>query len=209
MTVVELFTSEGCSSCPPAEALLRELVARPSLLALEIHVDYWDALGWKDPFAAPAHTARQRAYAARVSGGQLYTPQMVINGHRDVIGSRRTEVDTLLRQSAPLPVRPVIRQQEGAFHVDLPESPAVTRPLTLWRVTYDLRQEVSVGRGENAGRRLVHSNVVRSLTVVGDWAGQAASLPLTPPEAGQGMAVLIQDGSGGPLAGAARWKPPE
>jgi len=158
LTVVELFTSQGCSSCPPADALLTELAADPALLALDFHVTYWDRLGWKDPFSLPAATDRQRHYASHLGLDTIYTPQMVVGGRREMVGSDRGAVRAALtaaRQEPEVFVR--IQEQAGRIVVDVGPGPGAA---TLVLVGYDTRHDTPIHAGENGGRTLHEVNVV-------------------------------------------------
>ncbi len=199
--VVELFTSQGCSSCPPAEAFLSELVrTRADVLALSFHVTYWNDLGWRDPFSLAAATARQRAYA-KLLPSEVYTPQMVVDGTRDVVGSDRAGVLAAIAAAAASrragPTLSVTRQDgQTAIAIGAGEGAA-----DLVLVGYDRQHRTAVGRGENAGRTLTESNIVRSLVIVGSWHGAALDIVVpTPP--GDCLAVLMQARDGRMLTAA-------
>jgi hypothetical protein len=188
--VVELFTSQGCSSCPPADALLAELArTRADVLPLAFHVTYWDRLGWPDRFALPAATARQRGYAAIAGVGTVYTPQMVVDGVTDVVGSDRPRVLSAIGRAArevAVPVR-LVRGREG---LTVEVGAGAGSGLVLL-VGFDPEHRTPVARGENAGRVLVEANIVRSLPELGPWAG-AARIVQVPVPAGERHAVLVQ-----------------
>jgi hypothetical protein len=176
--VVELFTSEGCSSCPPADALMGELVQRQYVLPLSFHVDYWDYIGWKDEFADPLFTSRQRAYAEAQGSSMVYTPQMIVAGAIDVVGSDRKAVDKALSTAYTRNTMyriQVARDPDGRVIVQFPEAP-IGVPATVWLVTYEKSAESKVKAGENAGRDLMTYNVVRSLQKVGMWWGPATEI---------------------------------
>lgn len=210
--VVELFTSQSCYSCPPAEAYLTELAdQRDDVIALEWHVDYWDRLvyrgsAWKDVFSDPAFTERQRLYADRVKGrGYSYTPQMVIGGTREAVGNDRAAVTAAIGAAAkqiPLSVR-ATRQPGGTLDiaVDGPHDDSAA----IWVVTYLKSHTTEVVGGENKGKTLANNHVVRSIERVGGWSGSrtAMSVPLTL-EPGHGCVVLVQSDTQGPVLGAAR-----
>ncbi len=202
--VVELFTSQGCSSCPPADAFLGELAARPDLVALSLHVDYWDYIGWKDPFASPETTLRQRAYARTVGRRMVYTPQMVIDGEHDAVGSDRSAVlrliDAARRDKIPVTLT---RTAGGGWEVMLPDSAmALPEPATVWLAFFDKEQVTPVKRGENAGATISNFNVVRQLRALGTWDGRAARFALD--SAGSaGCAIIVQEGQTGRVLGAA------
>ena len=207
--LVELFTSEGCSSCPPADAYLGELVKRPGVIALSFHVDYWNRLGWTDPFSSAEATARQKGYAASLKQSYVYTPEMVIDGRVHEAGSRRENVETLLtaaRTNAVFPIA-LTRKPDGGAEAVLPAADAgATTDATIWLVLYDRSQTVAVKNGENGGRTITHANVVREIRRVGTWNGQAARVKLPIDAAGArergGAAVIVQAGSYGTVLGA-------
>ena len=203
LTVVELFTSQGCSSCPPANANLETLSHRPDVLALSFGVTYWDDLGWKDTFAKPQYTERQWSYARALHHSQVWTPQVVINGRTDVVGTRLAEVDRAA-EKAPLSPGPVIQIADGLVSVGATRG--TLKSVDVWLVRYDPRVvQVPVKRGENTGKTLPHRNVVRELTRLGPFTGAAQSYRLPPDTTpGLAIAVLIQAGPGGPILAAAK-----
>jgi len=201
--VVELFTSQGCNSCPPADALLDELTAREDVIALSFHVDYWDYIGWSDPFADPAYTQRQRNYRPHLGNRFIYTPQMVIDGQIDVVGSRRSQVSRAIDQAKD---HEKLAVSLSSTEISLPAGEAPSGRATVWLAFIDQRHETEVAAGENGGRKLVNANVVRKLSAVGTWNGEALSIPLPAGEAEAGRygcAVLVQDDSSGRILGAA------
>ena len=172
--VIELFTSQGCNSCPPADALLGELSRRPDVLALALHVTYWNDLGWADRFAQPQFDQRQRGYAQQLHLKSVYTPQMLVNGSRDVLGSQRSAVERALHD-AKRPALIEVRQQGDNLVLELPKVDAPCDcVLTLFGVQPNAR--TPVGRGENAGRMLEEFQVARSMRVLGDWNGERREL---------------------------------
>ncbi|MBK1660218.1 DUF1223 domain-containing protein [Paracraurococcus ruber] len=198
--VVELFTSEGCSSCPPADAVLLDLAeGRPDVLALSWHVTYWDRLGWRDRFSLAEATARQRRYVAALRLESPYTPQAVVQGRRDVVGSDRRALLAAIAAAAP-PAGPSL-SLAAAGDQALAEIGAGAGEGSLWLIGYDARQATAVGAGENRGRRLVHANVVRAAVAAGAWRGAPASLALPRP-AGERLALLLQAPDGAVLAAA-------
>jgi hypothetical protein len=205
--VVELFTSQGCSSCPPADALLHRLAKRNDVLPLALHVDYWDYIGWKDSFAKPAHTRRQKAYAAAGGRRMIYTPQMVVMGADDVVGADAMEVaDAIARhQAGPQPVAVVVRRQDQELHISLaPLQELAAGQILVQIVRYAPQRTVSISRGELAGRTLSYANVVEDRHVAAEWNGRAP-LELTIPHHGsQSAAVLVQEAPFGRILGAAR-----
>ena len=204
LTVVELFTSQGCSSCPPANANLAKLADRPDVLALSFGVTYWDDLGWKDTFADKAYTQRQWDYAHGLGHDNVFTPQVVINGRRDDVGVSLTKLDWLLKLT-PTPVSgSAIKLDEGSVALNAATMPG--RPAQVWLVRYDPRTvQVPVRRGENTGRTLPHRNVVRTMIKLGDYRGQAVTFKLPAPvDPGLKTAILVQSGPGGPIIAAAK-----
>lgn len=206
--VVELFTSQGCSSCPPADAVLGELAHQPGVLALSFHVDYWDYIGWKDPFAAAQFTERQRDYAAKLGLRYVYTPQIVVDGRHDIVGSKRRQVtDAIEEASRSAPAVMVTLEAENGGRALLSAGAAPKGGATVWLVTFDDAHETQVVRGENSGKALVNSNVVRELTTLGTWDGEAKEFQLdvaaARAEGRGGCAVIVQQGRGGPVIGAA------
>jgi len=167
--VVELFTSQSCSSCPPAEAYIGQLARNPAVLALTFHVDYWDDLGWHDRFSSPEATLRQRDYAAALGLRSVYTPQAVIDGQRDFVGSNRVAIDSALQASRTgVPVS--LSFQHAALTVEV-GSVAESKVSDVLLVAYLRSATSSIGRGENAGRTILESNIVRSVTRLGTWNG--------------------------------------
>lgn len=207
-TVVELFTSQGCSSCPPADALLKKLSARPDIIALSLHINYWDYIGWKDPFASKDTTDRQHRYAEALRQRFVYTPEMVIDGFADVDGSQEDEVAHLIDKAAKrdrlrLPVT-VKSQGAGKLTVSLPGA-ADTTKATIWLFAYDREHVTAVPNGENGGRSLTNTNVVRELQRLGEWDGKPVELnaQLADAASRDGVAVIVQNAEAGPVIGAA------
>jgi hypothetical protein len=198
LTLLELYTSQGCSSCPPADAVLAELADRPGLLALSFHVDYWNRLGWPDPYSLADATRRQRQHAARLRVGYVYTPQLVVNGTAHVVGSDRGAVAMAL--AATPPALPIALVRDGAeMLVRLPDRRG-NPPASVQAAWFADAPPVRVARGENAGRTLAHRNVVRRLATLGGADGAADwRLPLPP---GQQLAVWMEAADGAVLAAA-------
>lgn len=207
--VVELFTSQGCSSCPPADAYLGELAQRPGVLALAFHIDYWNYIGWTDPFARPWASARQRGYMESLHLPYVYTPQIVVEGAAQAIGSERATIETMIRAAAqarlPAPVLSLARGGDGALTVTVGAGHAPAAGTTLWLVGYDPRHATEVLHGENRGRKLIDYNAVRTLRRIGAWTGAplTLTLPATPGEKSSAMAVLLQENATGPILTAA------
>ncbi len=202
--VVELFTSQGCSSCPPANDNLAALADRPGVLALSFGVTYWDKLGWKDTFARPEFTARQWDYAHRLGHRQVWSPQMLINGRTDVVGAARAEIDQALTRADRGSSGPELKLVRGRITVGAGSAPK--GGADIWLVRYDPRiVRVPVRRGENAGVTLPHRDVVRVLVRVGRWTGPPVQLKAPPPSTRDLVdAVLVQAGPGGPIIAAAK-----
>jgi len=207
--VVELFTSQGCSSCPPADELLNDLArTRDDVIALSLHVDYWDYIGWKDPYGSPMHTARQRAYAAALRIPYVFTPQVVIDGRVSQVGSDRgailAAIDTARARRKALRIEFVA---DNGGKVVIPQGHAPDVGATVWLVVYDRYHETKVKRGENAGRVIRNANVVRRLERLGTWTGERLEIPLNLTDAAvsgrYGCAVIVQQGRTGPVLGAA------
>jgi hypothetical protein len=202
-TVVELFQSQGCSSCPPANANVIALSARPDILALSFQVTYWDQLGWKDTFGSPLNTARQWDYARALRHDNVWTPQVVINGRTDVVGIEKGEIEQAIVRVDRGAAGPAVTVAGGRVTI---AGAAPAHPAGVWLVRYDANiVQVPIRRGENGGRTLPHKNVVRSLTRLGDWSGPSRSYALPAPDSsGLKSAILVQAGPGGPILAAAR-----
>jgi hypothetical protein len=196
--VVELFTSQSCSSCPPADALLGELARRRDVVALGFHISYWDGPGWKDPFSSQSSTDRQRAYARLFGLAQVYTPQMIVDGAREMVGSNRDQVLAAVRDARPETIAPVtfaadrrsvaIGAGDGRGNVLL--------------VRFAEKRTTRVAGGENARRTLQDANGVEMLTAMRSWNGSALSFAIEPPADGEGLAVLVQAPDGRMLGAA-------
>jgi hypothetical protein len=212
--IVELFTSQGCSSCPPADALLKTYAESEGIIALSLPVDYWDYIGWKDTLASPRHTDRQRTYARKFGIGPVYTPQVVVNGTKQVIGSNRAKIDEAIEEASAafesqrIPVhfwhagRTVIIETGGS-----PDG-AKQKEATIWLAVVQKSAVVDIKRGENAGKTLTYYNVVRELTPVGLWNGRPAQIRLARaaimhPDS-ESLFVLVQEIETGFIKGAAR-----
>jgi hypothetical protein len=188
--VVELFTSQGCSSCPPADALLGELAKRRDVVALGYHITYWDGTAWRDPLSRRESTERQQAYDDHLTRGQLYTPQMVIDGTEEVVGSDRSLVLAAIDKAKPTAAAAVtIAPDRRSVAIGAGTAPGGAGVLVA---RYLLKRATQVKGGENAGRGAVDVNAVTSLKMIGDWNGKAASFAIEPPGDGEGLAVLVQ-----------------
>ena len=203
--VVELFTSQGCSSCPPANANLAAIADRPDVLALSFGVTYWDYLGWKDSFARPEFTQRQYNYERSLHKATAFTPQMVVNGDGDLIGNSADELDRKIdaaRRTAGA-AAPSIALDPAKVTIGSGQAP--DEGADVWLVRYDPAiVQVPVARGENGGRTLPHRNVVHALTRLGGWTGESASFDLPPAPEGLKTAILVQSVYTGPILAAAK-----
>lgn len=207
--VVELYTSQGCSSCPPADAFLRQLAKRNDVLALSLPITYWDMLGWTDTLASRANTDRQKAYAAVMGRGGVYTPQMIIDGIDDVVGSRVKAVDRAIsKREADMPDVPVtLKLTRNEVHVRIAAAKGnIKRDATIWLFRIRPQATVKIGGGENNGRTITYRNVVRAVKAVGIWKGRAVSLDLPRQAMGghadDGVAVVVQSRGYGRILGA-------
>jgi hypothetical protein len=210
--VVELFTSQGCASCPPADALLSSLADDTKVIALAYHVDYWDYVGWPDTFGSKDNSNLQRGYAKGRNSSRIYTPQMVINGTKDVVGSRRNDVQTAL-DSATLALPVEITVANRMLKIAVAPRPGLANAV-VWLVTYRDRAEVRIDSGENAGKKMVYTQVVTKRQLLGAWeaaSGAQLKLPLDEVlnDTSTGVAVLVQQdnhGQPGAIIGAAAYE---
>jgi hypothetical protein len=182
--VLELFTSQGCSSCPPADALLGRLAQQPGVISLAWHVDYWDHLGWRDRYASRQATSRQQAYARQL-GSVVFTPALVVNGARVVVGSDAEAVEAAMLAAGSLTVPVTLRGSD----VEIGAAPTPVRAL---RVVYDPEHATDVGGGENEGEKLREYRIVREVETLGEWDGSAHQFTAKPAGPGQGQAILLQ-----------------
>ena len=209
--VVELYTSQGCSSCLPADALLAQFAAtRHDVLAMSLPITYWDMLGWKDTLASEADTRRQKAYAQIMGRGGVYTPQMVIDGVNDVVGSKDVQVNAAIgaREADEQNISVALSADRRAVHVSVgPDSEHGDNNATIWFFRILPQASVSVTGGENSGRTLAYKNVVRDVRAVGMWKGQPVSLDLPREEvtgkSRDSIVVVVQQGGYGRIVGAA------
>lgn len=211
--VVELFTSQGCSACPPADRLVTELARDPGVIALTLPVTYWDYLGWKDTLASTSFTARQRAYASMRGDRQVFTPQVVVNGATTVVGSDRVALERSIREPGTAASLPVPIHSEAApdrILIDVGPAREAGRTAEVWLLPVTRAREVAIGRGENRGRTVTYRNVVRGMHHVGAWRGVAAhyEVPrtaLAAADADSYVVVLQAENSGpGRILGAAK-----
>jgi hypothetical protein len=208
--IVELFTSQGCSSCPPADAFLETLKSKPGVVALSYHVDYWDYLGWRDTLGSPEYSQRQYDYAKSRGDMNVYTPQMIINGGTHFVGSQTSKVSAGIAEA---------RTSNGAQWVDIAMSDnrtdvmidiaagEPTKEATLWLMAFAPSISTDIKKGENAGKTVAYHNVVRKMVPAGMWHGEPAKIVLPResviPEDCKGWVALLQDGKVGPIIGAA------
>lgn len=198
--VVELYQSQGCSSCPPANANLNAVAGDQGVLALSFAVTYWDQLGWKDRFARPEFTQRQWDYANSAGRGRVYTPQVIVNGGAMMLGGDKAHFARLLAAGAPRG-GPSIEAGQGEVAVGPGKASAAAN---VWLVRYDPRvREVAIRAGENGGRTLPHRNIVTELSRIGGWNGTAARFAVPPSRDGAlRSAVFVQQDRGGPIIAA-------
>jgi hypothetical protein len=198
--LVELFTSEGCSSCPPADALLEELAKRRDVLALSMHVDYWDGLGWKDRFSSAALTARQRDYAGLLDIATVYTPQMVVDGRWQAVGSDKAAVGEALAAAARdrAGLAATLSFAAGQAHVAIAANPAASagKPASVVLIGFDRRASDAVRGGENDGRALSYVDVVRGIARIGEFGGDRADLAVAVPWRAERLAAIVQAADG-------------
>lgn len=198
--VVELYQSQGCSSCPPADRVVNKLADRADVIPLSFAVTYWDDLGWKDIFGSPAYTARQWDYAHAAGRPQVATPQVIVNGRDAVLGSREGELNAAIARNV-VKTGPKITAAAGKVMI----SAGQPARAIVWAVRYDPRTiDVAVRAGENAGATIPHRNIVKQLVNIGGWNGTATSLALPAAPAGLKTAILVQNGKGGAILSAAR-----
>lgn len=203
--VVELFTSQGCSSCPPADHLLGELARDPSVIALTLPVTYWDYLGWKDTLGSKAHSARQKAYAMARGDRKVFTPQVVVNGVVHAVGNDPGAVEQAVKdaeeRSGSLTVEVTVEEDEDRIKVWAGEPVDIPQDGEIWLLTTAAVREVAIARGENQGKTVPYVNVVRKMTRLGPWTGKACAYSIGKSEAlapdGDGYVVLVQAGTGG------------
>ena len=205
--VIELFTAQGCTSCPQANEMLADLADRDRAIALTFAVDYWDYLGWNDTFAMPEFTARQRAYVGQLGLKEIYTPEVVVNGRREAPGVDADEIAKLVDAEADRRTslrRPSILVLRGGERISVGSGSAFSEPADVWLVRYDpIRREVRVRSGDNEGKAVPHLNVVRELVRLGSWTGRPRSYGLPEAETpGLRTVILVQGASGGPILSA-------
>ena len=197
---VELYQSQGCSSCPPANANLNAVAGTKGVLALSFAVTYWDYLGWKDPFARAEYTQRQWDFANAADRGRVYTPQVIVNGRATMLGGDKAHFARLIAAGAPQG-GPSLEARNGRVVLGAGKA---SKPANVWLVRYDPRvRNVAISAGENGGRTLPHKNIVTELRKLGSWNGAAASFAVAPSaDAALKAAVFVQQGTGGPIVSA-------
>jgi hypothetical protein len=205
--VIELFTSQGCSSCPAADKVLGELSRDPTLVTLSLPVDYWDYLGWKDTLALHGHSNRERAYADTRGDREVYTPQVVVNGIVHVLGSDKAAIEQAIAQTrqsaAPLTLPVTIAVAEGKVSVNVPAANGENASAEVWLCPITGKAQVAIERGENRGHTLAYTNVVRRWVKLGDWSGKAETFSVPVAELADAdfslrdidrVAVIVQSG---------------
>ncbi|MEM1073451.1 MAG: DUF1223 domain-containing protein [Pseudomonadota bacterium] len=205
VVVVELYTSQGCSSCPPADEMVEVLAQRDDVIALSLHVDYWDYIGWKDEFADPKHSARQRGYATAAGRRSIYTPEMIVNGVTDIVGAKPMAVAMAIQKHMEMAPKVLVQAARDGDEIQI-EANALARnlgPMQVHLVRFQPQRVAKITRGENAGRTIYYSNVAQDWQVIGSWDGASdlslqASLPGKLP-----AVVLIQGKDHGPIRAAA------
>ena len=212
--VLELFTSQGCSSCPPADALMEQFAARKDVIALSLPVDYWDYLGWKDTLANPKFSARQKYYAKERGDGRVYTPQMMVSGRAHAVGSSAEQIEAAIQATekqfaeARIPVKVKIDGKRIVIETGAAPAGSANREATLWLAMVHRESSIKIERGENRGKTVKYVNVVRELNPIGMWSGKASTHEISREavaEAGNEICVvLLQVGKAGPIIGAAK-----
>ncbi len=212
--ILELFTSQGCSSCPPADALFETYAKRKDVIALSLPVDYWDYLGWKDTLANPKFSARQKSYAKYRGDGRVYTPQVVVNGVAHVVGNNSKLIDGAIAageahlNSARVPVR--LSLNGGKLVIETGPAPpgATAKEATVWLVMLRRKTTIKIEKGENHGKSITYHNVVREMNPIGVWSGVAARHEIQrdalAERDNETCVVLLQVGKAGPIIGAAK-----
>ncbi|MEM1382479.1 MAG: DUF1223 domain-containing protein [Pseudomonadota bacterium] len=204
--IVELFTSQGCSSCPPADAYLAELAGRGDVIALSLHVDYWDYLGWRDTFAQRAFTERQYEYRDAWSARVVYTPQLVVQGRRIDPGSQIRQVEDALSRIPRPETGIAVLESDGGLRADL--NPGIVAAGQVWIARYRQEETVKINRGENAGEAITYHNIVTEIMPYGTWDGTSVrSIDLPIPTQGEGVVIWVQAPGNGPILNAAGYEP--
>jgi len=204
--LVELYTSQGCSACPPADAFMAELAPREDIIALSLHVDYWDYIGWTDSFADPAFSDRQKDYARAVGANTVYTPQMVIAGRERIEGFRVMQITDLIQRHRNQPPRVGLRLNRNgdALDIEAEADPPLSHAVLVQLVRYTPSRTVRIENGENAGRTVTYHNIVTTWEMLGLWDGQGVLQLRTNAEGGDPLVVILQETGPGPVLAAAR-----
>ncbi|WP_114966793.1 DUF1223 domain-containing protein [Alkalilacustris brevis] len=204
--VVELFTSQGCSACPPADELLARLAQRPGVIALALHVDYWDYIGWRDRFAKPKFSARQKAYARAEGSRSIYTPQMIVAGTHRVEGLRPMDLADLILEEGRRPpqVEWQLKRSGSMLEIHIEAEPPLEGDVLVELVRYRERETVDIRAGENAGRRVTYHNIVTAWTTLGEWSGSGTIAFHVRAEGEEPIVVLVQEPGPGRILSAAR-----
>jgi hypothetical protein len=210
MHVLELFTSQACSSCPPADALLEGLAKRDGIVALSFHVSYWDYLGWKDTLAREEYDKRQYKYAKKRGDREIYTPQLVVNGLAHVVGSHAKAISAAMKHTGEklegtrVSVNVEVKGGKAVVTADKAPVGSLLRAGYLVLVCYSKSVEIAIGRGENAGRHIAYTNVAREIIPVGEWNGKNIQYAVDLPEGNSfdGIAILLQENESGAMLGA-------
>lgn len=211
--IVELFTSQGCSSCPPADQLLQTYVNSKDIMALSFPVDYWDYIGWVDTLASPKNAQRQRTYITSFRNGPMYTPQVVVNGRAEALGSSHRQIENAIDDTQTrftqqrIPVNSWYNNTAIIIRIGAAPPDQPIKEATIWLAQIQKSANVEIKAGENRGKTLTYKNVVRELTPIGTWNGQAMTIRLSRqavlyPETNDG-AILVQEGTHGAILGAA------
>lgn len=206
--VVELYTSQGCSSCPPADDLLADLSKSQGVIPLALHVDYWDYIGWADTFGNARYTTRQKAYAHAAGEKMIYTPQMIVGGADRVEGNQPSKVAAAIRKagSGPKSVSVSLERKGGQVAVSADATGVVPAQMQVQLVRYRAHEDVAIGRGENAGLTQAYHNIVTSWSQIGEWNGSTPLRMNVDAPGGDGVVVIIQSEGPGAILGAARLK---
>jgi hypothetical protein len=204
--VVELFTSQGCDSCPPADRILGMLAERADVIALSLHVDYWDYLGWTDTLSMPAFTKRQRAFAKALGERTVFTPQAIVQGSASVVGSYERDLEREIRHQAAQPVLVNLSADRDPDKVSISLSPtgASAPASVIYCVEYSPLETVDIERGENSGERIDYANVVKAWNKIGEWDGKGATTITAPLVGGMPVVVIVQEKGTGPILAAAK-----
>ncbi|MGZ2257590.1 DUF1223 domain-containing protein [Roseobacter sp. A03A-229] len=206
--VVELFTSQGCSSCPPADELMHALAERDDVIALALHVDYWDYIGWKDEFADPRNAERQRAYARTAGRRSIYTPEMIVNGLTDIVGARPMEISKAIsehKEKAPVVALSLSRQGDEVV-IDAKLLSSAKGAMVVQMLRYVPEREARITRGENAGRTITYANVTQDWKVLREWDGRAPLKMAAQAPGKEPVVVLVQASRMGPILAAGELK---